>query len=172
MIKKRENMKKIKDKKGQTLIELALIIALLAVILLGITEFARAWFVKNSLKNAVRQGARVAAVTPVASFPTSSFTCTQAIINSCPNSNPIINAVCCQPGVRAGTSVTLTCMNASGNTISCNTISSGGAVKVTANLIDTDFFVVGGTYFEFLGLKIWPWEKSLNITVNASMRYE
>jgi Flp pilus assembly protein TadG len=157
-----------KNQKGQTLIELALIIALLSVILLGITEFARAWLTKNALKNAVRQGARVAAVTPATNLTPTSFTCNQP----CPNSNVLINAVCCQPGVKAGTSVTLMCMNEGGSTISCSNISSNGTVKISANYNDPNFFVVGGKQFELLGISIWPWEKSLNITVDASMRYE
>jgi hypothetical protein len=53
-----------KQKAGQTLIETALILFLILLILLGISEFARAWFTKNSLKNAARSGARVAVVTP------------------------------------------------------------------------------------------------------------
>lgn len=167
-MKKGEAMKKIKNRKGQTLIELALIIALLSVILLGITEFARAWFTKNSLKNAVRQGARVAAVTPTTEFPTSPFQCNV----TCPNTNPIINAVCCQPGVKAGTSVTLSCFNVGGSSIACNTITSGGTVKISATYNDPNFFIVGGTYFELMGVRIWPWDKSLNIAVDASMRYE
>lgn len=161
-------MKKIKNRKGQTLIELALIIALLSAILLGITEFARAWFTKNSLKNAVRQGARVAAVTPATDLPSTSFPCNV----TCPDANPIINAVCCQPGVKADTSVTLSCFDVGGNSIDCNEITSGGTVKVSATYNDDNFFIVGGTYFEFLGIRIWPWDKSLNITVDASMRYE
>jgi Flp pilus assembly protein TadG len=47
---------------GQTLIETALVLFLILMILLGIAEFSRAWFTKNSIKNAARQGARVAAV--------------------------------------------------------------------------------------------------------------
>lgn len=158
-------MKPLKNRNGQTLIELALVITLLAVIIFGITEFARAWFLKNSLKNAVRQGARVAAVTPAANLSPISFTCTP----SCPDPNAIINAVCCQPGVKAGTNVTLTCFTPNDG---CAKITSGGTVKITATFTDNNFFIVGGTYFEFLGLKIWPWEKSLTITVDASMRYE
>lgn len=167
-MKKGKAMKKIKNRKGQTLIELALIIALLSAILLGITEFARAWFTKNSLKNAVRQGARVAAVTPATDLPSTSFLCNV----TCPNTNAIINAVCCQPGVKAATNVTLSCFNVGGSSIACNTITSGGTVKVSATYNDPNFFIVGGTYFEFLGIRIWPWSKALNITVDASMRYE
>jgi Flp pilus assembly protein TadG len=54
---------KTRDKQlGQTLIETTFILALILLILFGIAEFARAWFLKNSLNNAARIGARVAVV--------------------------------------------------------------------------------------------------------------
>src|SRR4030042_3019089 len=84
-----------RNREGQTLIETALVLFLILLILLGISEFARAWYTKNSLKNAVRQGARVAVVTPGISDTT--FICNSD--TTCPNSDLIINAVCCQPGV-------------------------------------------------------------------------
>ena len=58
-------MKISNRQKGQTLIETAIILVLLLFIVFGITEFARAWFLKNSVKNAARTGARVAVVTAV-----------------------------------------------------------------------------------------------------------
>lgn len=156
-------MKNIKNKNGTMLIETALVLVILLVILLGITEFARAWFTKSSLKNAVRQGARVAVVTPVTGFPTSPFSCTAA--TNCPNTNTIINAVCCQPGVKpkAGEpaiAVTLSC-----NDAACgNPIPVGAAVKVIATFNNPNFYIIGGG--------IWPWGKGFTTTVDASMRYE
>jgi prepilin-type N-terminal cleavage/methylation domain-containing protein len=159
----------MKNKKGQTLIELALVIALISVILLGITEFARAWFTKNSLKNAVRQGARVAVVTPVANFPTD---CNSNSDPSgwapCTDTNVIIKAVCSQPGIPPTTRVCVDQIDNNGIT----GFQSGDTVIVAANYNNPTFFVIGGTYFELFGIKIWPWERSLNITVDASMRYE
>jgi hypothetical protein len=147
---------------GQTLIETALILFLLLLILLGITEFARAWFVKNTLKNAVRQGARVAAVTPRNNFLTA-FNC---INPTCPDANVIRNAVCCQPGVPKGvndnTLVNLTCFNSTGTAIACNTIVTNGSVRITAT-----------SNFRFIiGDPPWPWPRTINMTAEASMRYE
>jgi hypothetical protein len=52
-----------KDKEiGQTLIETVFVLALLLILIFGIAEFARAWYLKNSLNNASRVGARVAIV--------------------------------------------------------------------------------------------------------------
>lgn len=50
--------------KGQTLIETVFVIMLLLILIFGIAEFARGWYVKNSLNNAARIGARFAAVEP------------------------------------------------------------------------------------------------------------
>lgn len=51
-----------KDRKGQTLVEFALVLALLLAILFGIVEFGRAMFYSNHLTNTVRSAARYAAV--------------------------------------------------------------------------------------------------------------
>jgi Flp pilus assembly protein TadG len=159
--------------KGQTLIETALVLLLLLVILLGIAEFSRAWFTKNSLKNAVRQGARVVAVTPTAF--TTSFSCTSGPGGTaCPNTDGIIDAVCCQPGVKSNDSsappvmVTVTC---SGSTTDCGSIIAGDTVTVQAK--KRFFFVIGGHKFTWFGvLRIWPWSAFTDIVTDASMRYE
>ena len=106
----------INNRKGQTLIETAVVLLILLIIVLGLAEFARAWFLKSSLKNAVRQGARVAVViTPATGLSPTSFQCTST--TACPNTNVIINAVCCQPGVKSGTSVTLQCISQAGGSV-------------------------------------------------------
>jgi len=53
---------KLRDQKGQALVELALILPLMLLILFGITEFGRALYMVNTLNNAAREGARRAAV--------------------------------------------------------------------------------------------------------------
>jgi Flp pilus assembly protein TadG len=54
----------LERQKGQTVIEMALIIILLLMLLFGIAEIARAWWFKGQLNNAARVGVRVAVVTP------------------------------------------------------------------------------------------------------------
>lgn len=54
--------KKLKDEKGQNLVEFALVLLLLLVISLGIVEFGRAWFLADRLKNAANIAARTYAV--------------------------------------------------------------------------------------------------------------
>ena len=54
----------LENKKGQSVIEFALILPLLLAVLYGITEFGRAIMVTNVLHTASREGARIAAVAP------------------------------------------------------------------------------------------------------------
>jgi Flp pilus assembly protein TadG len=54
-----------KDKKGQSIIEFAVILPILLMVLFGITEFGRAIMVTNVLNTASREGARLAAVSSV-----------------------------------------------------------------------------------------------------------
>ena len=53
----------IKDKKGQSLIEFALVLPILLLVLLGIMEFGRMIMTVNVLNQAAREGARIGAVT-------------------------------------------------------------------------------------------------------------
>ena len=157
-------MKIRKRQEGQTLIETAFVLFLLLLILLGITEFSRAWYTKNSMKNAVRSGARVAVVTPGISPGTSvsyvscgSPTCPFA---GTPASIADIRAfVCCSPGVKPTTtsvSLTYTDDNSSGG------LDRGDTILVSARTTFT--FIVGNSP--------WPWGKEQTFTADASMRYE
>jgi Flp pilus assembly protein TadG len=51
-----------RDGRGQALVELALILPILLMLLLGIFEFGRAWNTKQVLTDAAREGARLAVV--------------------------------------------------------------------------------------------------------------
>jgi Flp pilus assembly protein TadG len=53
---------KLKNQKGQALVEMALIMPLFLLVVFGITEFGRALYILNSLNNAAREGARRASV--------------------------------------------------------------------------------------------------------------
>lgn len=142
----------------------------LMLIVMGLVEFARAWYMKSTLKNAARQGARVAAVTPNTSFgggtPCSDYT-TCDTSTTCPNSDALISAVCCQPGVPkqdGGTDVNICCKNATGGEIGCNAITRGGEIKVVTSAFFN--FIVGGSTNDF-----WPW-RDQTFTSEATMRYE
>jgi Flp pilus assembly protein TadG len=58
-------MQPINRQRGAAMVEFAIIAALFFMMLFGIIEFGRAFFVYNSLVEATRRGARVAAVCPV-----------------------------------------------------------------------------------------------------------
>ena len=49
---------------GQALVEMAIILPLLLLLVMGIFEFGRAMYIKNTLTHAARAGARAAVVTP------------------------------------------------------------------------------------------------------------
>lgn len=55
---------KLSDQKGQAMVELALLLPLLLSLVFGITEFGRALYMKNTLVNAAREGARRASISP------------------------------------------------------------------------------------------------------------
>ena len=50
---------------GQALVEMAIILPLLLLLVMGIFEFGRAMYIKNTLTQAARAGARTAVVTPL-----------------------------------------------------------------------------------------------------------
>jgi Flp pilus assembly protein TadG len=51
-----------KRKKGQSLVEFALLLPFFLLMVVGVAEFGRAWMTRNILTGAAREGARVAAV--------------------------------------------------------------------------------------------------------------
>jgi len=55
-------LKRILNAKGQSLVEFALILPVLLLLILGVIEFGRAFYMKNTLVNAVRNAARKAVV--------------------------------------------------------------------------------------------------------------
>jgi len=50
------------NRRGQALVEFALLLPLVMLILIGIVEFGRAWQAKQTLTDAAREGARIAVV--------------------------------------------------------------------------------------------------------------
>jgi Flp pilus assembly protein TadG len=167
----------VKAQKGQTLIETALVLILLLLILLGISEFARAWYMKNSLKNAVRHGVRLAVVAPsMTPAPTQRDlddpTCPDSGYTNCGVACPstltaIIDAVCCAPGIRnrafndpdGGTEVFLSYTDDNPNPV--GTLNRNDTVSVCAR-----------TSFKTIVHSFSPWIRDITITTDASMRYE
>jgi Flp pilus assembly protein TadG len=61
MKKLRRNL--VHQRKGQAIVEFALIITVLSMIVFGVMEWGRLWMTMNALTSAAREGVRVAAVT-------------------------------------------------------------------------------------------------------------
>ncbi len=74
----------MRNQKGQALVETALVIPLLLLLIMGLFEFGRVMYIKNTLNNAARTGVRAAVVTTglqATSTP-------QTLNNSCTFSGP------------------------------------------------------------------------------------
>ena len=54
---------RLRDTRGNAVVEMALILPFLLLLVFGITEFGRAWMTVNVLQSAAREGARLAVVT-------------------------------------------------------------------------------------------------------------
>ncbi len=52
----------LRDSKGQSTVEFALVVPLLIVMVVAIVEFGRLWMTVNVLTSAAREGARIAAI--------------------------------------------------------------------------------------------------------------
>ncbi len=63
------------DSRGQAIVELAIVLFLLTLLVMGIFEFGMAMFNKNTLTQAARSGARTAVVTPNLTPINSSLAC-------------------------------------------------------------------------------------------------
>jgi Flp pilus assembly protein TadG len=72
-----------KSERGQTMVEFALVLPILLVLMLGIVQFGVAFNNYVTLTDAVRAGARKAAVSRNASDPAG--TCETAVLNAAPN---------------------------------------------------------------------------------------
>lgn len=146
------------NEKGQAMIETAFVIALLVLLIFGMTEFGRAMYTKNTLNNAARAGARVAVVTSSASFPNP---LPNAATLSCPsNANPIYTAIC--NNIVAGiqgtkkVSIEITAPNGSSKT----TPATGDQIRVS---VQADFIPV---------LDLMKGMIREQLTGEATMRYE
>jgi Flp pilus assembly protein TadG len=158
----------MREEKGQVLVETAFVLPLLLVLIFGMVDFGRAMYTKNTLNNAARSGARVAAVTPGLT-PTSPAVALFSL-NSQPAitvQNNIFN------GIPTDNSVTyeLTIRNAAGTSIPA-TVTTGDQVQI--NLTYPDFPMITPLY-NILALITNSGAQGSNgptITGQASMRYE
>jgi len=150
-----------KQQKGQTLIETALILLVLLFIVFGISEFSRAWFVKNSLKNAARAGSRLAVVTIISNFPSGVGPPFATEVEfTCPNANTILNAACSAPGVK-NTSDTHVFLRVDDGD-SSSSITPGDTITVRISRINFES-ILPGLFRTFIPSQL---------SADSSMRYE
>jgi hypothetical protein len=157
----------MKNQKGQALVEAAIILPLLLLLIMGLFEFGRAMFLKNTLNNASRAGARTAVVTPKFDVDhptgmsnadsTKKLTCTDGDFTG--QNGPVYKTIC----------------NSIYNGIPKN--------EVTVNITITELANPGGlSAGDSIGVKL-TWDKyeailpilipiTNTITGEASMRYE
>jgi Flp pilus assembly protein TadG len=123
--------------RGQAIVELALVIFLLLLLVMGIFEFGRAMYIKNTLTHAARAGARAGVVTSgiaTAAAITPNSTCNYPASTG---NDPIYKAACIslysginKNNVRIMVDVNDTVAAPSG------TLNSGDMVKVTVSLVN------------------------------------
>ena len=157
----------MRNEKGQAIIEAAIVIPFLLLLVLGVFEFGRAMYIKNTLNNAVRAGARTAAVTPRYNI----------------SSNP--------QGLQQGSSgLNITCTFSESNSSVyqsiCDSIANGipknevivqisalrGNLPATEPLMSGDLIQVTATWDNFQPVVAGFIPISHTMTSEASMRYE
>ena len=72
----------LRDRKGQNLVEFALLVPILLLVVFGIAEFGRAWMTRNILTGAAREAVRLAAVPAPAGGVTAASDRANAILAS------------------------------------------------------------------------------------------
>lgn len=106
------------NNQGQTVLETALMIILLLMLVFGIAEISRAWWLKNQVNNAARVGVRVAVVLSNTVLTQFALTGTKAN-GSCPYTDPLttIRGASCGSITGGGlTNVTVVTDDGSGGT--------------------------------------------------------
>lgn len=102
---------RLAGQRGQALAETAIVVSLLLLLVLGVVEFGRAFMIANMIVHAARDGARMAAVTPVTQRDTN------GIINSSGVTsirNHVRNAIAAVVGTTTANTLTINVSQASG----------------------------------------------------------
>ncbi|HZX34888.1 MAG TPA: TadE/TadG family type IV pilus assembly protein [Thermodesulfobacteriota bacterium] len=149
-----------KDESGQTTVETVLVIIVLFIMLFGIVEWSRAWWTKNSLNNAVRVGARTAAVT-------TSITLAPVLQACSPTpGNAIIAKVCASSGVPKTATTLVIISGFDENSSGGPNLDEGDTVTVRVEAV-FDGAVPGLSAISFGFVP-----DALDLVSQASMRYE
>ena len=148
----------MKDKKGQVLVEFALVLPILLLFLFGVIDFSRYLYTKNTMNNAARAGARAASVItpPPTAVSLRQVSSPANNIERAINSNVSFNFIDV-PSVTYALQIT----NLAGANVASGPAQSGDQVQVTVNWAGFQLLTpVIGRFF------------SPNVSGGASMRYE
>ncbi len=143
MNRRRRNRKQA----GQGLVEFALVFPMIAFLIFAVIDIGRAVYAYNTITNAARQGARVAAVNQVT---TSNTTCQEAKPVEDPL-NPEWSIKACAAAAGVGLGVTTSAVTVgysvpSGSTISCSpTLNVGCLATVTVTYAWSPITPIAGT---------------------------
>ncbi|HEX9044179.1 MAG TPA: TadE/TadG family type IV pilus assembly protein [Candidatus Limnocylindrales bacterium] len=123
-----------RPERGQTLVEFALVIPIVFMIFSGIFDLGRAVYAYNTIANAARQGARVAAVNQLAP-PDTNTQCAKDMPIEDP-SNPHWSTRACAAAAAIGlgvptSAVTVSYAPPAGTTLSCSPLHVGCLASVT-----------------------------------------
>lgn len=155
----------MENRKGQALVELALVLPVLLIIVFGLIDFGRAMYTKNTLNNAARSGARIAVVTPslVAEAGTLEAPSTTTATNI---KNNLFN------GIPATVAYSLKILDATGTAPVSGMAKTGNLVEVTVTWADypmwTPLFKIGAL---ISGSQLQE-GNVLTLSGHAAMRYE
>lgn len=140
---------------GQALVEMAIILPLLFLLVLGIFEFGRLMYTQNTLTHAARAGARTAVVTPNLA-PDTSYT-------GCSSTDPVVQSTC--QGLD-------TIKDKNNISILVQVFSPGATIPKTVNAVTGDSAKVTVTLSGFSSIvpKLIPLPTTLS--GNTAMRYE
>jgi len=136
------SLQRIRNSKGQALVEFALILPILLLLIIGIIEFGRAFYMKNTLTNAVRHAAR------------------QAVVDSSWDQNTIRNWT--YDAVPTGWQNTSVITSVQASPSSAPASGSGTPINISARMRFNT--IVPNFYF--------PFKNYTTITAHAMMRYE
>jgi len=157
----------MRNKKGQVLVETAIVLPLLFVLFFGLVDFGRAMYTKNTLCNAARSGARAAAVTsnltpisPASLFLTTgepAETIKQSIFNGIPQDDSV--------------KYEMKILDAAGTPIT-GTVTSGNQVRVILTWPNFPMITPLSKMLALITNSAPQDSNTLTITGEASMRYE
>ena len=150
-------MKQLADRRrrdGQALVEFALVFPVLILLLLGILDFGRAIYAYNTIADAARDGARVAAVNQIATSPAGDCTQTRPIedpFNAHWSVKTCAATSATALGIQTG-AVTVSYTAPPGTTLTCTPVNVGCIANVTVDYVFNPITPIIGNIVGTIGM--------------------